>query len=385
MNEQMEDAILNTIFSSVFDQIAVYKIIADENGIPIDFLLEKVNDAYVSVNKLKRDNIIGRLYSDIWAQEKERGFFNLMIRVARSGIQNSQLDSKLASNYFEGISSMIPDVYYQTFAFVPCPGKIVVILKDMSDWYHLTLSLKEKEALLLKYREDLRKLTARLTLVEERTRRSLAVVLHDRIGYSMVNMINTLRAIYENQNDDFLKQDIKNIISETEKLIKEIRTFTFEISPTLLYEVGIEAALEALCEDMFTKQNIKYIFNASGRDKDIAEDIKVLLFHMVRELFVNIIKHAHASLVRVSLRRGRKKYQIIVEDNGIGFCASGQNDFRDLPGMGLFSIRERLATLGGQMSIVSEPDHGTIVSIIAPVNSVGEGISESNPAYFKME
>ena len=278
---------------------------------------------------------------------------------------------------------MIPDVYYQTFAFVPCPGKIVVILKDMSEWYHLTLSLKEKEALLLKYREDLRKLTARLTLVEERTRRSLAVVLHDRIGYSMVNMINTLRAIYENQNDDFLKQDIKNIISETEKLIKEIRTFTFEISPTLLYEVGIEAALEALCEDMFTKQNIKYIFNASGRDKDIAEDIKVLLFHMVRELFVNIIKHAHASLVRVSLRRGRKKYQIIVEDNGIGFCASGQNDFRDLPGMGLFSIRERLATLGGQMSIVSEPDHGTIVSIIAPVNSVGEGISESNPA-FKM-
>ena len=368
MNEQAGEAILNAIFSSIFDQVTIYKIVEDEKGFPVNFILEKVNDAYLSVNKLKREEIVGRLYTEIWEYEEERGFFNLMLRVARAGIQNLPYDQRLVSNYFEGTSSMVPGVYYQTFAFIPYPGKIVVILKDMSDWYHLTFSLKEKENLLLKYREDLRKLTARLTLAEEKTKRSLAMVLHDRIGFSMVNMAYTLREIEKNQSDERLKQNVKNVVMDMEKLIKEIRTFTFEISPTLLYEVGIEAAFEVLCEEMFTRHKIKYSISSSGRDKDIAEDIKILLFHMVRELFVNIIKHAKATAVSIKMRRGSKKYQIVVEDNGVGFCPSDENDFRDLRGIGLFSIRERLTTLGGQISIVSEPNKGTIVSIIAPIN-----------------
>lgn len=368
MNEQAGEVILNAIFSSIFDQVTIYKIVEDEKGFPVNFILEKVNDAYLSVNKLKREEIVGRLYTEIWEYEEERGFFNLMLRVARAGIQNLPYDQRLVSNYFEGTSSMVPGVYYQTFAFIPYPGKIVVILKDMSDWYHLTFSLKEKENLLLKYREDLRKLTARLTLAEEKTKRSLAMVLHDRIGFSMVNMANTLREIEKNQSDERLKQNVKNVVMDMEKLIKEIRTFTFEISPTLLYEVGIEAAFEVLCEEMFTRHKIKYSISSSGRDKDIAEDIKILLFHMVRELFVNIIKHAKATAVSIKMRRGSKKYQIVVEDNGVGFCPSDENDFRDLRGIGLFSIRERLTTLGGQISIVSEPNKGTIVSIIAPIN-----------------
>ncbi len=382
MNKEIGEAILNGIFSSVFDQITVYKVIEDEKGLPIDFQLEKVNNAYLSVNKLKREEILGRLYTDIWEHEEERGFFDLMLRVARAGLQDIPYDQRLTSNYYEGTSSMVPGVYYQTFAFTPYPGKIVVILKDMTEWYQMTFSLKEKERLLLKYREDLRKLTARLTLVEEKTRRSLATVLHDRIGYSMVKMANSLRRIEEIQQGEESRKEVKEVVQEMEKLIKEVRTFTFEISPTLLYEVGIEAALEVLCEDIFSKQNIKYSLKLSGKDKDITEDIKILLFHMVRELFVNIIKHAQASEVKVRLRRGRKKYQIIVEDNGVGFCPADENDFRDLSGMGLFSIRERLTTLGGEIRIVSEPDKGTIISIIAPLEKEDMPKNESHDEFF---
>ena len=71
-------------------------------------------------------------------------------------------------------------------------------------------------------------------------------------------MANTLREIEKNQSDERLKQNVKNVVMDMEKLIKEIRTFTFEISPTLLYEVGIEAAFEVLCEEMFTRHKIKY-------------------------------------------------------------------------------------------------------------------------------
>ena len=97
MNKEVGEAILNAIFSSVFDQITVYKIIEDESGLPIDFQLEKVNDAYLSVNKLKREEIVGRLYTDIWSHEEERGFFNLMLRVARAGLQDIPYNQRLIS------------------------------------------------------------------------------------------------------------------------------------------------------------------------------------------------------------------------------------------------------------------------------------------------
>ena len=380
-NEKLADEVQDAIFASIFDQVAIYDVIRDEAGNPVDFRLIRVNDAYVTVNHLVREEIIGRLYTDIWQNEKERGYFNLMVRVAKASVLHVPPRNRPIPNFnfFEGTASSVPGIYYQTFAFMPYPEKLVVIHKDMSDWYYLTLSLQEKESLLLQYREDLRRLTARLTLAEEKTRRSIATVLHDRFGYSMVSMLKTLREFYELPQEYGISARVDSVVNDMEKLIKDIRSFTFEVSPTLLYEVGVEAALETLCEDMFSKHNIKYSFTVAGKDfKPLSDDVKILLFHMVRELFVNIIKHSRADVVSVKFRRGLKKYQIIIEDNGVGFPARDNKDFRDLRGMGLFSIRERLNSLGGQISIVSEQDRGTIVSVIVPVDNE-TGVSAPTP------
>ena len=368
MNDSGMYAVLRAIFSSIFDQVAIYRIVENDEGEPVDFVLENVNEAYITTNGLTRDAIIGRLYSEIWANEMERGFWNLMIKVARAGCGRSVSRHEPRSNYFEGTCTSIPGIYYQMFAFMPYPGKLVVILKDKSEWYRLTFSLKEKERLLLKYREDLRSLTARLTLAEERTRRSIATVLHDRIGYSMVTMVRALRRLYEMCKEGDLRREVDEVAAEMEKLVKEVRSFTFEISPTLLYDVGLEAALESLGEDFFSKQGVRYEFQSSGKEGKLPEDTKILLFQMVRELFVNIAKHAKASSVVVRIRRGAKKYQVVVEDDGIGFHTPAEKDFRNFSGMGLFSIRERLKSVGGQFSIVSAPDEGTIVSIVAPIS-----------------
>lgn len=367
MNDDGKDVVLDAIFSSIFDQVTIYRIVENKNGEPIDFILESVNEAYLQVNGLRREDIVGKKYTEIWANEKERGFWNLMLKVARAG-SGRQLPAqrRLRSNYFEGICSSVPGIYYQMFAFIPYPGKLVVILKDKSEWYHLTLSLKEKERLLLKYREDLRNLTAKLTLAEEKTRRSIATVLHDRIGYSMVSMARSIRKLYDVFPQHPVRKDIEEVTSEMEKLIKDVRSFTFEISPTLLYEVGLEAALETLGEDMFFKHKIKFVISVSGKDNKLPKDTNILLFQMVRELFVNIVKHAKASRVSVKIRRGIKKYQIVVEDDGVGFNMDKKKDFRGFSGVGLFSIRERLTSIGGQLSIVSSSDEGTIASIVVP-------------------
>lgn len=90
------------------------------------------------------------------------------------------------------------------------------------------------------------------------------------------------------------------------------------------------------------------------------------LFLMVHELLVNVLKHAEASYALVIVRWGVKKMQIVVEDDGKGFLVS-KTKKSNSSGMGLFSIRERLRSVGGEMKIVSTPNKGTTISLVAPI------------------
>jgi signal transduction histidine kinase len=89
------------------------------------------------------------------------------------------------------------------------------------------------------------------------------------------------------------------------------------------------------------------------------------MFQTVRELFMNVVKHSGASLVRVSIKKKNNAMEVAIEDDGVGFDISkiDRNTF------GFFSIRERLKHFGGSFFIDSEPGHGTRVLLIAPVNT----------------
>ena len=206
-----------------------------------------------------------------------------------------------------------------------------------------------------------------LTLAEEKTRRAIAAKLHDSIGYSMVSMLHILRNLHEAQSAPEDKKNVSSAIEEMEKLIQETRSFTFDISPPILYEVGLSAAIEARCEHMQANHGIKCSFKSEGKESNVGEEKKVLLYQMIHELLVNVIKHAEAANVLVIVRWGMKKIQIIVEDDGKGF--SHPNVRTSNTGMGLFSIRERLRSVGGEMKIVSVPLKGTTISLVAPISA----------------
>ena len=101
--------------------------------------------------------------------------------------------------------------------------------------------------------------------------------------------------------------------------------------------------------------------------KRLNKDIEILLYRSIRELLINAAKHAQADLIRVSLLSSSSDIYIIVEDNGQGFDAEV---FESTPsrtcGFGLFSIRERLNHICGQMKIESSEGKGTKVVLIAP-------------------
>jgi signal transduction histidine kinase len=143
---------------------------------------------------------------------------------------------------------------------------------------------------------------------------------------------------------------------------------TFELSPPVLYELGIEAALESLVERMQQVNGIQIKLVDRGGRKPLSEDTAVLCFRAVQELLVNVLKHAHARKIEVSTGSDRGRIRITVADDGIGFDTSeGLSGKGGKGGFGLFSIRERLQHLGGSLKVDSNPGHGTRVTLSAPL------------------
>ena len=243
-------------------------------------------------------------------------------------------------------------------------GKDVII-----GFFMDTTKRKKAEQKLIENRAKLKSLASQLSLIEERERHRLATELHDQIGQSLVMSkmkLDSLRYSVSSSESNEVLEDVCDCLG---RIIQDTRTLTFDLSSPILYELGFEAAVaEWLDEEIQEKHGIKTDFEDDGQPKPLDDDIRVLLFRNVRELLVNVVKHANAKNVKVSIRRIDEQVCVSVEDDGVGFnpvevlLLAAQN-----AGFGLFSIRERLEQLGGHLEIESEPGCGSKVTMTVPL------------------
>lgn len=229
---------------------------------------------------------------------------------------------------------------------------------------------KEAEAKLLDYQHELRSLSAQLSLAEERERRLIATDLHDRVSQSLAICKIKLGALLEKSPDESFSKSITDIRALLTEMIKETRTLSFSISSPLLYVFGLDAAVEQLARDMKEQYGIAFHYRASKHFEPLDDDVSVLLYRTVREIFTNILKHSQARHVKVAMRQRCGYLQITVEDDGVGFDTSLLTDnMKKNKALGLFSLRERLSYIGGKIEIESELGIGTRVVITAPVKN----------------
>ena len=227
---------------------------------------------------------------------------------------------------------------------------------------------KRAEKKVLAYQQKLRSLASELSFAEERTRRQTAVALHDSIGQTMAFAKMKLGALRKPTLDASLLESLDEIIELLNTTISDTRGLISELSPPVLYELGFVPAVEWLCQEMLQKHGIKVGFQDDKRTKPLDSGVRVLLYQAVRELLVNVAKHAESQEADVSISRSGNKIRIEVSDDGIGFDNSEIGLHADIEGgFGLFSIRERLEPIGGQLKIESEPGNGTKVIITAPL------------------
>ena len=227
---------------------------------------------------------------------------------------------------------------------------------------------KQVETKLVRYQQQLRSLSADLQLSEERERRRFAADLHDSIGQILSFTIRELGMLKKSM-PEALVPSLQHISDQLNQAVEQTRTLTFDLSPSILYDMGLQIAVDELAQQLFKKNQIQYRFVNCPETLALAEPVKILLYRSLRELLINIVKHAHATLVEIIFHRAGLNIQITIRDNGQGFDLSIlDHTTQAFPGFGLFSIRERLAYIGGHFKIESTVGKGTQVSLIAPMD-----------------
>jgi len=199
------------------------------------------------------------------------------------------------------------------------------------------------------------------------------VYLHDNIGQKLAISSIKLGQLQDAAlaaNSEALVAGLNEIRLLFKQIIQDTKSLTFKISSPILYELGLEAAVEWLTEELQDQHGIPTYFEDDHQPKPLDEDLRVLLFQAVSELLINVVKHARARHVQVSLWRDEEQLHIGIYDDGVGFNVTeissrwGRKD----GGYGLFSIRERLKAYGGHLDVKSSP-YGTTVTLSAPLQA----------------
>ena len=215
-------------------------------------------------------------------------------------------------------------------------------------------------------KEQLDLLTEELMMTEERQRRQIAQALHDTVGQSLAFSKRELNLLRQRAPDD-LGGRLQEVCQQLEDAIKQTRDLTFELSPSTLYTLGLQPAIEELAEQFAEAEGFHCRVECVGECASLNEQVRSLLYRAVRELLVNVAKHAQAKNVAILLSRDEQSLKVAVHDDGKGFDPAVLNGHGRGSGFGMLSVRERLARVGGEFAVESQEGKGTRITMIVPV------------------
>ncbi len=380
---------------SIVNTFAVYGSTAIKNANIHKELLREINQRKKTENRLKESHdryesifngtVDGIVYAD-WdgnilsvnsAAEKllgiprEKFIGNNAIKLAKNNLSGVSLDKmmRFIDNALKGDD--IKDYQIKTsrtyFEFNTSLEKrkqgITVLIRDVTE------RNKAREDIVL-HQRNLQSLSNELAMAEEKARRRLAITLHDKLGQSLVlaNFKSSeLNKIVKNTEH---KKMLKEISSFLEDAINESRNITYELSPPVLYEMGLIPAINWKLDEIEKTNNIKTSLINRSKSYDIGKRNEIILYRSINELLQNVIKHSEAKSLNVSFRLLTRNYRIIIADNGIGFDLETMTDKAlSMKKFGLFSIMERIKYIGGRVEIDTKPRKGTKITIDIPIKN----------------
>jgi len=228
---------------------------------------------------------------------------------------------------------------------------------------------KQAEQKILEYQQRLKALAAQLTIVEETERRRIAADLHDHVGQALALVRLQIASVRKLLSDPGQTDTLDEISDSLRQAIKATRGLIYDLSPPQLNEIGLSAAIhEWLTKYVEKRYEIQTECPVNDTEEQLDDNLRSILFRNTRELAINVIKHAQATHVKISVLQEDNHIKITVRDDGIGFDAGALSpSLNTKSGFGLFSIKERMVDLGGSLEFVSEPGQGTEAILRVPI------------------
>jgi len=284
--------------------------------------------------------------------------------------------------------SLFPIEVYLTHVSTPDGGHTVAFISDITVRRQAERALADSHAALQERTVELERrtvqlnrLASELTLTEQRARERLAKMLHDGLQQSLFSASLKLEQLKLN-----IPRTATPLLEEARAEIGEAiaagRTLSFELAPPELISARLGPAVTWLADRMWTKYGLKVRVTAdAGADVD-RKDVRMLLFESLREILFNVVKHAQVDSAEVRLAMGADDMLVItVTDFGAGFDPAALEDGRTAnTGLGLLSIRERLALLGGRLEIESSRGRGAQFQLVSPRLSLLPSVSNNDAA-----
>jgi len=234
-----------------------------------------------------------------------------------------------------------------------------VVIREISEH-------KRTEQTLRMSGEQLRDFAARLDAVREEERTRVAREIHDELGQALTVLKLDLSWIENKTKKSEIKKKLKDMVSHVDQTIESVRRISSELRPSILDDLGLIPALEWQVAQFRKRTRIRTEMTSEAEGIDLRSEASVAVFRVVQEALTNIMRHAQASRVRVAVGQIAGALTISVTDNGVGMT---RNQETDLKSLGIVGMKERLARLGGDLNIFSEPGRGTRIDIIIPTNN----------------
>jgi two-component system sensor histidine kinase UhpB len=225
---------------------------------------------------------------------------------------------------------------------------------------------KQAEAEILRQREELRGLAARLSEVEETERQQLALELHDQVCQNLTSMsifLEIFKVKAQKEPVDQLLNQLSSMIGLAEQTNETTRGIMEGLRPTALNHYGLMGGLREFGSKFSQRTGIKVEIQGEETAPRLPANTELALFRIAQEALHNVVKHAQASQVMVTGESDRNGARLTIADNGTGFDATSVANPNEGHGWGLTSMKERAMAVGGTCRIESRPGQGTRVTV----------------------
>jgi PAS domain S-box-containing protein len=341
-----------------------------------DGTITDVNEASVRATGVPREQLIGTDFCDYFTdpEQARQGY--------RAVLSNGEVhDYPLAIKHVSGSTT---DVLYNASIYRDETGEVRGVFAAARDVTGLKAAqeqlekvnreleqrVAERTAELARAHEEMKTVSFELIWAEEKERERIAGELHDQVGQSLLLAKMKLDALGDRITDESLRASALDAATLVAATIHDIRSLTFRMRPPLLETAGIDTVLRWLCSSVSNDYDLQVEFSGEGPPALMSVETRYTLYQTVRELLINVAKHARARRAQVSLSSGIGTLVVSVADDGAGFnVQDGVLKHVNNGGFGLYNVRQRIEYLGGSCSIESAPGRGTRVTLMAPLTA----------------